>query len=149
MVNNPPTLAGFQNFVSNYMNIPASALPVGAPAVSFAFQIAADLVNPVLNCVSPDLFTLATYNLAGSNLIEYAPDQTGQTYFADLRAAFKINSFAPGLVNSTSDNGTSTAMALPKFTENLSLSDLQLLKNPWGRRYLEIASKFGPLWGVS
>ena len=146
---NPPTLAGFQDFVSNYMNIPASALPVGAPAVAFAFQIATDIVNPVLNCASPDLFTLATYNLAGSNLIEYAPDQTGQTYFADLRAAFKINSFAPGLVQSTSDDGTSTTMALPKFTENLSLSDLQLLKNPWGRRYLEIAAKAGPLWGMS
>ncbi len=146
---NPPTLAGFQNFVSNYMNIPASALPVGAPAVSFAFQIAADLVNPVLNCVSPDLFTLATYNLAGSNLIEYAPDQTGQTYFADLRAAFKINSFAPGLVSSTSDNSTSTSLEMPAFAKNLSLSDLQILKTPWGRRYLEIAAKSGPLWGIS
>lgn len=146
---NPPTLAGFQDFVSNYMNIPASALPVGAPAVAFAFQIATDLVNPVLNCVSPDLFTLATYNLAGSNLIEYAPDQSGMTYFADLRAAFKINSFAPGLVNSTSDNGTSMSLEMPEFAKNLSLSDLQLLKTPWGRRYLEISSKFGPLWGVS
>ena len=146
---NPPTLAGFQDFVSNYMNIPASALPVGAPAVAFAFQIATDLVNPVLNCVSPDLFTLATYNLAGSNLIEYAPDQTGQTFFADARKFYGVSSFAPGLVQSTSDNSTATSLSMPKFTENLSLSDLQLLKNPWGRRYLEIAAKAGPLWGMS
>lgn len=148
-VSPPPTLAGFQTFVSNYMGVPSTALDPGGDVVATAFQIAQDLVNPVLGFVTPDLFTIATYNLAGHQLIEYAPDQTGQTYFENLRKSFALNAPAVGVVQSAGDNGTSASVVTPDFMAHLSLSDLQLMKTPWGRRYLEIAQKFGALWGIS
>jgi hypothetical protein len=36
---------------------------------------------------------------------------------------------------------------VPDFFKDLSLADLQMLQDPWGRRYLMIAQQFGSLWG--
>jgi len=38
---------------------------------------------------------------------------------------------------------------VPDFFKDLSLADLQMLQDPWGRRYLMIAQQFGSLWGLS
>jgi hypothetical protein len=81
-------------------------------------------------------------------LINYGEDVTPSTVFADIRTAYKINSFVPGMVSSTSDNGTSTSLITPDFFQNLTLSDLQLMKTPYGRAYLAIAQKAGNLWGI-
>ena len=148
-ISSPPTLTGFQSFVTINMGVPTTALDSGGDSVATAFQVAQDMVNPVFAYLTPDLFTIATYNLAGHQLIEYAPDQAGQTFFKDLRSQFGLNAFAPGVVNSAGDAGTSASLVTPEFMNRLALSDLQLLKTPWGRRYLEISQAFGPLWGMS
>jgi len=152
----PASQSGFQTFVTTVMGIPTTALAVNDPVIAMAYNIAVDIVNSDLLAI-PDLYALAVYNLAASNVINYAQDipngptnNEGLLYFAALRKQWGLNSFSPGLVQSTSDGGTSSSMALPNWTSGLTLSDLQLLNDPYGRRYLAIAQKVGPsLWGMS
>lgn len=144
-----PTLAGFLFFIRNEMQIPDAALPDGSPYIEFCYEVAIDTVNRWLNCVSPLIYAVTVYNLAADRLINFAPDQTGGTFFADLRSKWKLNSFVAGVIQSTADESTSESMLVPDFMKNLMLSDLQELKTPYGRVYLSYAQKAGPLWGIS
>lgn len=72
-----------------------------------------------------------------------------EQFFADLRRDFKISAFAPGVIASTSDLTTSAAIDNPEFFKNLTLSDLQMLKTPFGRAYLAIAMAYGTIWGLT
>ncbi|HBK2804405.1 TPA: hypothetical protein HHH48_005056, partial [Escherichia coli] len=47
------------------------------------------------------------------------------------------------------DNSTSAQRLVPDFFKDLSLADLQMLQDPWGRRYLMFAQQFGSLWGLT
>ena len=157
-----PTLAGFQSFVTNVMAVPATAVNINGTDVATAYQIAYDTVNTDLailtdSATTYDLYSLAVYNLAASNLINYAQDIPGSptsadglTYFAEIRSQLGLNSFRAGVINATSDVSTSTSLSVPAALENLSIGDLQLIKDPYGRRYLAIAQKYGSsLWGIS
>ena len=149
MVKPLPTLAGFQAFVTDYMQIPATALPSGSPVISYAFEIARELVLCNIRGISPFLYEIAVYNLAASILIQYAPDQPGQTYFADYRKTHGVGVFNPGIIQSSADSGTSQSWMIPDWMKNLSLSDLQNLKNPYGLAYLQIAQQYGAIWGLT
>ena len=108
----------------NVMGIQPTTLPPTAPVVETAFDIAVDIVNLQLSVASPDIYTLAVYNLAGSNIINYAQDLVydnqsaappGSTllpdgtvrylndlpYFAYLRRSWNILGFAGGVVQSS------------------------------------------------
>jgi hypothetical protein len=145
----PPTLPGFMDFIANHMNISTTALPSTSPWIGWAFNYAQEIVSPTLGCVTTILYALATYNLAADFLVNFCPDSPGQCVFATLREMYRINSFVPGVVQSTSDNGTSTSLLVPDFLKELTLSDLQELKTPYGRAYLAIAQKYGTLWGIT
>jgi hypothetical protein len=150
-----PTLAGFIDFIRGVMGIDPLLLPDNSPAIEWAYANALMIVNPTLGLVgvkSPietTLYIEAVYNLGGDNIINYAPDQPGRTYFADLRRSMNITSFAAGLVQSASDSGTSDSLAVPDALKNLTISQLQNMKTPWGRRYLAIAQTYGTMWGVA
>lgn len=152
-----PTLAGFLSFIRNVMAIDPLYLPDNSPSISWAFSIATMFVNPDLAVVGSALnaapetnaYVQATYFLAGSNLLNFAPDQSGRTYFADIRSTLKINNFAAGVVQTASDNGTSDTLAVPESLKNLTLQNLQNLKDPYGRQYLMYAQAAGTLWGVN
>lgn len=157
-----PTLAGFNTFVRDVMKIDPTFLPVDDPLIGYAYASSQAIVNPSLGGVIPGQWTmpppvaqwspfaLATYNLAGSNIIHFAQDQPGRTYFRDLRTQYRIDSFTPGIVSSTSDGGTSTSLLNPDFMKGLTLANLQQLKDPWGRQYLMFAQSYGPtIWGIS
>lgn len=146
-----PTLAGFLAFVRGQMRVTAVQLPDDDPVISSAYQVAVAICNPLLACTfmpSP-VYALAVYNLAASNLIEFAQDQTGQCFFEDARKAFHMNDFVAGVVNSSSDEGTSQSLTVPEAFETLTLADLQYIKNPYGRRYLAFAQRFGTLWALA
>lgn len=149
IISPPPTQAGFNAWVASYMAVPSSALPPSSDALTNAYTFATDWVLPVINTVSPLQYTAAVYNLGGALLVQYAPDQPGQTYFADLRTNLKLNSFEAGVVASSGDEGTSVSLQVAEGFKNLSVGDLELLKSPWGRTYLNIAQQYGPLWGLS
>lgn len=144
-----PTLAGFLNWCYNFAEIPQAALPSNSPYAAFAFNMSHKAVNKAL--IPTGTYTIAVYNLAGSYLINNCPDQPGQTFFKDLRAALKLNTaFIPGVVASSGDQGTSVALLVPDFFKDLSLEALQRLKDPFGLAYLTIAQDYGPtVWGLT
>ena len=131
------------------MGITPNVLPDASASVGYAFSVAMALVNPQLNAANPLVYTLAVYNLAGSNLLNWAPDQGGSTYFADIRKTWNMNAMVPGVINSASDEGTSASMTVGDNLTNLTFNDLQLMKDPYGRQYLAFAQMVGSLWGLS
>ena len=145
-----PTLAGFQNFIISVMGISSAALPPSSPIIQYALIVASEIVNTDLNLISGNLYTLAVYNLAASNLINYAQDQPGETVFSDLRKQYGAGAFVAGVVASSSDNGSSESLLVPEVMSKLTFANLQQLQDPYGRQYLAFAQSIGPtVWGIS
>lgn len=223
-----PTIAGFITFIQQVMGITSNYLPTTAPVITAAFNVAMSIVDPLLCQIDPSIYQLAVYNLAGDNLIRFAPDQTAtitditwttgtatattsaangfatgdiillsanaplaynsqpgpaqsllgtpivvtspttftyaiannpgaftqggmasEIYFQALRKSWNISGFVPGVISASSDESTSESLVVPEAFKNLMLSDLQNLKTPYGRQYLEFAQMTGTLWGVS
>jgi hypothetical protein len=152
----PPTLTGFQAFLINPVGITATVLPPTDFVVTMAFDVAMDIVNLQLQAAAPDIYTLAVYNLATSNVIYYGQDQPNapiyqnkQAFFAYMRTTWNILGFSAGVIQSSSDVSTSESMVVQDAAKDFTLADLQYLKDPYGRRYLQLAQKYGTLWGVS
>jgi hypothetical protein len=152
----PVSQEGFLAWVRAYVGIDALVLPDDAPVIPVAYQVAVDYVSLQLLQAAPNEYLLAVYNLGMSNLINYAPDvqppvvyKDGLPYFAYFRSKWKINDFVSGVIQSASDEGTSDSLVVPKSLENLTLDDLQHLKDPYGRRYLSLEQKVGTLWGLT
>jgi len=130
--------------------VPTVNTTANEQVIATTLTLATDSVNDYISMASPDWYVLAVYNFAADRLVNYAPDQTGQTYFTNLRSTLNLNTLSVGVVASTSDNGTSVTMLNPDQLKGLMLSDLQALKTPWGRQYVQIAQKFGTtLWGLT
>lgn len=154
-----PTLAGFLEFIRNVMQITTTVLPDSSPVIPVAFSVACQLANPQMAQASGELYTLAVYNLAGSNLLRFGQDLPGAAnvpgsnpalpFFAFTRQQLGINSFVAGVIQSTSDESTSESILTPEVMKNLQFGDLQYLKDPFGRNYLVFASQVGSLWGLS
>ena len=141
------------------MGVPTVALPDDSPNITYAFDVAMNIVNPLFGQVpsQPGSWTVyeqAVYNLGGDRLVYFAPDQAGQTYFTTLRQQYSINNqagtpiFTPGVVSSASDVSTSSTILNPEFMQTLTLLDLQNLQTPWGRQYLALAQLYGSLWNL-
>lgn len=143
------TRDGFLAFIRDIMGIDSIVLPDNSPYIDLSLDLAKEIVNPVINEVSTLIFDQATYNLAGDTLINIAQDQTGQTYFADVRKTWNINGFVAGVVQSAGDESTNESLSVPDFVKGLTLSDLQNLKTPYGRQYLAYAMRWGTNWGLS
>jgi len=141
-----------------------------ANAVEYAYDYAVQWVNPALQFIPGiqgawSLFTLAVYNLAADTLINIAQDavpyvaynppgvitQPPNTlpYWQWLRAQYKVLDFVAGVVNSTSDEGTSMSLQVADAFSNYTIQNLQNLKTPYGRAYLGIAQSYGTLWGLT
>ena len=159
----PPDAAGFLAFVRTQMGITPQQLPDASPYFAVAFAVALEIVNKAIACASPLMYKLAVYNLGGSNLLNYAqdpipivpyppgmnpPSEIG--FFAYTRKAYNMLGFVSGVINAAADESTSESMIVPDAFKDLTLANLQQLKDPYGRRYLEIAQDYGPnVWGLS
>jgi len=143
-----PTQAGFLLWVRSRMGVPVDALPDDSIFIAYAYDVAIAIVNPELAAVPP-IYMLAVYNLAGDNLVNFAPDVPPSTYWSELRGSFATFAFAPGVVTSSSDSGTSTSLLNPEQMKDFTLANLQNLKTPYGRQYLAWAQSYGPLWGLT
>lgn len=122
--------------------------------VQDSLTIALEIVNEALCHASTRIYTLAVYNLAADRLINFANDSeilANQTYFSDLREKkYKLSSFAPGVVASSSDEATATSLLNPEQMKNLTIMDLQTLKTPYGRQYMAFAQMWGQgIWGLT
>ena len=78
-----------------------------------------------------------------------APPPAPQTigYFAYFRQQWGLLSFVSGVVQSTSDQGTSESLLVPDFMSQLTLANLRNLKDPYGQTYLQIMQSMGGYWG--
>lgn len=141
------------------MGIPQAVLPTDAPVIPIALQASVDMTSEWLDIATPNEYTLAVYNLGGHNVALWGQDAPGAPlvpggdpplpYFANLRRELKVMSFVPGVVSSTSDEGTSTSLLNPDFMKTLSMQDTILVKTPWGRQWMAFAQQIGTLWGLS
>lgn len=149
-----PTLAGFITFLRDIVQIPADVLPDNSPYILYSYQFSQETVYGAICGVSPFLYSSAIYNLATSILIYTAEDNPAltppkNTFFADLRKKYSVDSFVAGVIQSSYDDTTGQTLTVPDFFKSLTLLDLQLLKDPWGRQYLLIAQQWGTIWGLS
>jgi hypothetical protein len=157
-----PTLAGFLAFLANVVQIPSAALPTDSPVPGYAFNFALTTVNPALQIAcgpTPNAwsaYTVAVYNLAADILINWAQDPQDEPayknelqYFAWLRDSYGINQFVAGVIQSSSDEGTSQSMVVPDQFKGLTIGQLTNLRTPYGRQFLSISQSFGTLWGLS
>ncbi len=144
-----PTIAGFISFIQQVMGINATYLPTNAPVITMAFNVAMSIVNPDLAAIDETIYALAVYNLAGDNLLNYAPDQSGQTFFVDTRKSLGMTSFVAGVISGSGDETTSETILTPDFLKGLTMGNLQNLKSSYGRQYLAFAQDYGQLWGLS
>jgi hypothetical protein len=150
----PPTLEGYLRWIREIMAVPVIVLPDNSPYIELSYDIAFQVVNRYIWCANPGIFTQAVYNLGGDYLVNIAQDNPNldppnDTYWTDLRNSLGLNTFVPGVVNSAADQGTSAGVQLLSSMENLTITDLQNLKTPWGRIYMGIAQSVGSMWGIT
>lgn len=156
-----PNIGGFIEFVTNVMTPPAPFDPTTSIYIPYAYNFAYQWVNSDLQYVNGipgawNLYSIAVYNLAADTLIAIAQDPTpyviyqdGLPYWQWLRKEFNVLAFIPGIVQTSSDEGTSVGYMLPEGYANYTIANIQNTKTPYGRAYLGIASSYGTLWGLS
>jgi hypothetical protein len=138
------------NFIRTTVGITTGALPDGSPFFDTAYLLAIETVNPLINSASPALYVQAVYNLAADILFNIAADTPPSTFFTNARTTMDLYGLVAGVPSAASDEGTSVGLVVPESLAQLSLSDLQNIKTPWGRMYLSIAQKWGPdLFGIT
>lgn len=145
---NAPTLDGYIAWLRE-QGFTDTALPADSMFLALTYENSLATVNRALISASPIIYTLAVYNLGADFLINWTPDQPGSTFFVDLRKGYGVLDFSPGVVSSSSDNGTSTSLMNPDFLKGLTMGNLQNLKTPYGRQYLAWAQSYGTVWGLS
>lgn len=153
-----PTLAGFLTFIRQNMGISATVLPDNSPVIPMAYAVALEIANVGVQLASALIYQLMVYNLAGSNLINYAQDRSGAPnvtgsdlpFFANARKQWNLLGFVSGVIQSTNDESTGGSLVVQDAAKNFTLANLQQLKDPWGRQYLAFAQSYGPsVWGLS
>lgn len=161
-----PTLGGFQDFITNIMAVPSYALDLSSPVIVWSYDYALNIVNLALENVPSQstgysIYTQAVYNLAADTLINWAQDPAGVPknyqdkggdpigFWSYLRNSYGVNNFVAGVVRSSSDEGTSVSYEVPEAFKQLTISNLNNLKTPYGRTYLGIAQSWGSVWGLT
>jgi hypothetical protein len=145
-----PTLDGFIRFVRGVMGVPQSAIADDDPTLECCYCSALELIpkNLGLECL-PIIYMNTVYNAGASMLLNYANDTPPGTYFADKRKKFDIGKLVTGLMNSASDQGTSGAIVIGEALSNLTLADLMMMQDPYGRQVVAVLMEMGPLWGYT
>ena len=146
-----PNIADFLSFIYGTVGILSTQLPYTSIYPQYALDQALGLVLEVSPRVAIQ-YTLAAYNCATHILYGITPDQgtwtnaNGIKYFeaARSRDGFSLISPSTGLVASSSDEGTSNALATPDFARGLTIDQLDFFKTPWGRAYLSFIQAYGP-----
>lgn len=156
------------------MGINTTVLPTNSPVIAMALAVAMAIVNPALKSVclptvdaagvgisaGQSIYTLAVYNLAGDNVINYAQDlpdappiagsDPPMAYFAWVRKQWNVLGFVSGVIQSAADESTSESMVVQEAAKNFTLANMQQLKTPYGRQYLALAQSYGPTtWGMT
>ncbi len=153
-----PNITDYLVFIRSVMGINTTVLSDASLSIPFSLAVAQEIVTLDLAQISPMMFSLATYNLAGDRLLNYAQDLPGAAnvpgstppapFFAAARQSYGINSFVAGIIQEAHDESTGESMKINE-AQQLTLMDLQNLKTPYGRAYLQLVQNLGSLWGLN
>jgi hypothetical protein len=147
-VDTTTSFAGFLAWIRFSMRIDVEYLPDDSPWINFAYCVAKKMVDHRFRHFAI-IYQQMVYNLAGDTLINYAQDVDGQNFFEELREKWKIGGFHAGVVNSTTDLTDSVSLQVIEAAATFTLQDLQALKTPYGRTYMQFAQLQGDAWGIS
>ena len=130
---------------------PPTTPTASSPWLGYAFDQALALTLSVAGGVS---YTLAVYNCAGHIQIRITPDVNGRMNeegsFTQMRGTFDLLKQSNGLVEQTSNVDTSSTFAVSDALKQLTLTDLNFMKTPWGREALAYMQDYGPsVWALT
>ncbi|MGK4477242.1 hypothetical protein ACSMDC_02395 [Yersinia enterocolitica] len=141
-----PTYDGFIRFVRGVMGVPEYAIDDDDPTLECCYQAAMELIPHHLGLERlPLIYTNTVYNAAASLLLNYANGD----WFIGLRKKLGLGKLVTGLVSSAADQGTSGSITISDALSNLTLMDLHMLQDPYGRQVVEVLMQMGPLWGYT
>ena len=144
-----PNLTDYVTFLRNIAGINTTYLPDGSPVIEFSYNMAINICTDLLATIPQIpgnfLYITAVYNLATDFLYTYAQDQTGQNYFTQVQQKYQLHTLVSGVVSFAGDEGTQSTLTVPEAFKGLTIGNLQNLKTPYGRTYLQIAQDFGSL----
>lgn len=145
-----PTFDGYVRFVRGVMGVPDIAISDDDPTLKCCYDAALELMpkGMGLQCL-PIIHTNTVYNAGGSLLLRFAADTPPSTYFSDLRKSLKLNVATYGLMSSAADQGTSGSMVISDALSNLTLADLMMMQDPYGRAVIAVLMELGPVWGYT
>ena len=143
--------------------IPSSSNTAGSPWLGYAFNQAQGLVlqpgrpwwwNNTQPAGGGIDYTLAVYNCAGHIQIRITPDQVigniNRGFFQGQRKEYGLLNLSAGLVQSSSNVDTSSVFAVSDLMKQLTLTDLDFIRTPWGRAFMQFQQDYGPtVWGLS
>lgn len=146
---NEPTLEGYLAFLRDTVGLSTTVLPDTSSYIEWSYRMSMAFVWPVLQNIPapPDefLYQQAVYNLAADYLLANAVDVAGQDFFAKYQQKYNLRAFVGGVIQSASDESTSSSMVVPEQFDHLTIQNLQALKTPYGRMYLSIVQSLGSL----
>jgi hypothetical protein len=144
-----PNTTDLYTFLQTIAQVPTAALPSSSAYLSWALSYAEEKTLLVLYAIGQDYYCFAVYLLATSFLINWCPDQSGQTFFQALRKQWNLTGFVGGTVQSSADESTSESLLSPEFLKSLTPMQLQALRDPFGRQWLGMQADMGVAWGLS
>lgn len=149
----PPSFDGFLDFVRNSMRVPVEAIADDSPQLPLFYQTALEWScypgYDLLWVFAPATRVLLVYNLAASFMINMASDADDSTWFSDFRDGLGIGKPVTGFTSSAADQGTSGTQHIISALQNLSMAQLALFQDPWGRQALAIMGEMSPVWGYT
>lgn len=124
-------------------------LPDDSFWISTTLDIGKATANLLIALAAP-YYVLAVYNFGADRLLNFATDQPDRVYFATQRKNLGLLSYAAGVVGSSSGDGASQSLEVIEAAKAFTVTDVQLMKTPFGRNYIGIAQTYGPtIWGLT
>jgi hypothetical protein len=144
------TRAGFVAFIRSarivlpsrvIVTVDATALPDNSTDITNSFDYALARVAQIIETLNPIDYGRAVYNLAMHDLIF----NSNAAIFDEVKLALNLAFQKTGFVQSTSDEGTSTSMALADYLTKQNAAMMELSKTQYGIQYIAIISLYSPL----
>lgn len=146
-----PNMADFLSTMYTEVGLTSSDIDENSQYAKMALAFAVHWVYRGIQRADNCIYLRAVYCLATDRVVNYAYDSPDSVTrpFAKLRELYGLSKFSPGVISSSSDNGTSQSYQVSETLNKLTLADLQNLKTPWGREYMGYAQQASPIWGMS
>ena len=124
--------------------VSVSSVQALSPYLGSSFDYAVGRVMSGSGMIPATLYVRAVYNLGMHQLLKDAQDVPSYTFFSDARATYKLNDFLGGVITASSDQNTAQTIQVGEPLKGLGISNLDLLKTPWGVKYAGYAMEYGP-----